>query len=628
MSLIDLFKKNTSEKNKKQPNENLIPPEPQISSETAEKIGAEETKEAEKETTNLAFYSMVGNTQNTALYKLYSLYCEKNDIKASEPNEFIDEMFEEANTDGVFLTSVEKKSFLYHCLTDLNKTYESYAAEKDTAFENMKLGIIANARKQAAEKNENEDEAEQKAVSNLVNPFLVYDSMIKCFTTKDDMVAYCIITPDISEGKPLSKEMFSKALEAYKITTNIDEEKTEKLLQEPKYFKFLRIAKGRLAIDGHDGTIEDLFVRSKAIKLQENTQGQVDYKNLGTFSPIKKDEIICKITKAVQGEPGITVKGKVLKAYNGKEVDVPRGEGTALTEDGLSLIALTDGFITYENGKFVVKQKMFIEGNVDSSTGNIVFNGDVDVKGDVTAGYTIDVTGNIKIFGVVEGAVLKAGGDISLKGGVSGNNTAKLISGGVVKSLFLENCEVKSNGGVFTESIIQSDIYSDTIVDCLMGKGTIIGGNVHAKEGVMANVVGSRAGKLTNIFIGKSYSASSKQEELEQLIKEEKESYEKISKNVVFLEGLPSIPENKQFLYEQLKEQQLAYANKIEQDVQELDELIRQKSNFDKCLFKSGIVYEPVKLQIGSAKKNIPAGQAVCYRYSSEEKDIISVPYQ
>lgn len=600
-----------------------------ITKSTPKKENAKEKdpKELENEATNLAFYNMVSNVKNTALYKIYQLYCEEQSTEISEPNDFINEMFTEANTDGIFLSSEEKKSFLFHCLTALNKEYDTSYSEKEKAFENMKTGIVANARKHAAENNETEDEAEQKALIGLVNPFLVYDAAVKCFTTKDDMVAYCIITPKLSEGKPFTKEIFNKGLENGKITSNLDEKKTEALIENPKYFRFLRIAKGRPAVDGKDGSIEDLFERSKSIKLKENNQGQVDYKNLGTFSSIQKDDVICNITKAIAGEPGITVKGKVLKAYNGKEAEIPKGEGTALTEDGLALVAALDGYITYESGKFVVKAKMFIEGNVDSSTGNIIFNGDVEVKGDVTSGFTIDVTGNIKVFGVVEGAVLKAGGDISLKGGVSGNNTAKLISGGVVKSLFLENCEVKSTGGVFTESIIQSDIYSDTIIDCLRGKGTIIGGNVHAKEAVMANVIGSRAGKLTNIFIGKSHSSASKQEELEKNIQIEKESYEKISKNVTFLESLPEIPEGKEGLYQQLKEQQVAYAVKIKEDMEELEELTKKKNNFDSCIFKAGVVFEPARLQIGSAKKNLSAGQAMCYRFSSEEKDIIQAPY-
>ena len=604
------------------------------STEIKEEKGASDNKsesktanDEEQDSANVAYFSMVGNTQNTPLYRLYRMYCEKNNMEIMEPYDFIEDMFFETNSDGIFLTSVEKKSFLYNCLSELNKIYANYESEKDAAFNNFRNGIIANARKKAAENNEDEMDAELKAVENLDNPFQVYDALVNCYTTKDDMVSYCIITPNIGEGKPLSKEVFNSALEKNKITTNIDEEKTAELLESPKFFRFIRIAKGKKAVDGQDGFVEDLFSRNQSIKLKENQQGQVDYKNLGTFSPIKKNDVICKITKAVAGEPGITVKGKSLKAYNGKEAVIPRGEGTVLSDDGLSLLAGTDGFITFERGNFIVKQKMFVEGNVDSSTGNIVFNGDVEVKGDVNAGFTIDVTGNIKIFGVVEGAILKAGGDISLKGGVSGNNTAKLVAGGVVKSLFLENCEVQSNGGVFTESIIQSDIYSDTIVDCLMGKGAIIGGNIHAKEGIMANVIGSRAGKLTNCYIGKSHSATNKQEELEEMIKTEEESYDKISKNVVFLENLPSIPENKLPLYEQLKEQQLAYAQKIQEDKTALETLIKQRGNYDKCLFKTGVLYEPVKLQIGNAQKNLPAGNAVCYKYSAEEKDIVSAPY-
>lgn len=620
MGFIDnLFKKHDSS-TKEANNEKKEPVE-----EKAPTVSNEDT--AREDAISIAYSNIMHEIAKSPIYRLYNLYARDTKQESKAPVIFLDLMLEETNKSGVFMSSLDKKSFLYRCLNDINKIYQGYEDEKTKAFESYKEGIIANAKKQAEEKGEDIDKAAADAVADISNPFLSYDSMVKCFTTDDDMVAYIIITPSISDGIAFSKELLNKSLADAKITTNIDEGKFETLVENPVYFKFIRLAKGTKAIDGKDGSVEDFFTRSKEIQLKENSQGQVDYKNLGTFSSITKDTVICNITKAIKGEPGITVKGKTLKAYNGKEPNIPKGEGTALTEDGLKLVATTDGYIEFDNGKFNVKQKMFIKGNVDSSTGNIVFNGDLEVKGDIVSGYTVDVTGNIKVFGVVEGAILKAGGDISLKSGVSGNRVAELTAGGIIKSLFLENCLVRSNG-IYTESIIQSEVYSDTVIDCLRGKGAIIGGNINAREGVMANVIGTKSGKQTVISIGKSHSATNKQEELEQDLKSSKALFDKISKNVTFLESLPEIPKDKMELYQQLKEQEIIYAKKVEDETNELAEVIATRTHYDNCYLKAGILYEPTKLYIGHAQKNLPAGKAVCYKYSSDENDIVAAPYQ
>ncbi len=621
--ISNLFKKNSTEKKPVEQEK-----EKELSAEEQKKIDEEDKERAREESISLAYSHMIDTMEKSPIYKLYCSYAEDSGQEKISTVLFLDKMLEETNKSGVFMSTLDKKSFLYTCINNLNKTYKGYADEKNAAFENYKEGIRANARKQAEEKGEDVDAAVKKATENLANPFNSYDAMVQCFTTDDDMVAYCFLTPRIAQGEEFNKDLIKKAFETSKINTNIDQEKYDSLVENPVYFKFIRIAKGIKPVDGVDGSIEALYDRDSAPKFKENDKGQVDYKNLGTFSPIKKDDVICKITKAVKGENGVTVKGKTLKAYNGKEPNIPKGEGTALSEDGLSLLATTDGYIAFEHGNFVVKQKMFINGNIDASTGNVIFNGDIEIKGDVQTGFTVDVTGNIKVFGVVEGAILKAGGDISLKSGVSGNGVAELTSGGVIKSLFLENCLVKSNGGIYTESIIQSEVYSDTIIDCLRGKGAIIGGSINAREGVDANVIGSKSGKLTTINLGKSHNATNKQEEVEQELEIAKQLYDRISKNVAFLESMPEIPNDKKQLYEQLKDQEIAYAKKVQEGTVELAEIIATRTHYDNCWLKSGVLYEPTKLFIGHAQKNLPFGNAVCYKYSSEEKDIVIAPYQ
>ena len=53
-----------------------------------------------------------------------------------------------------------------------------------------------------------------------------------------------------------------------------------------------------------------------------------------------------------------------------------------------------------------------ISGDVDLNIGNIDFNGDVNITGNVITGVTIRAMGSIYIGGYVEGAVIKSNKDI------------------------------------------------------------------------------------------------------------------------------------------------------------------------------------------------------------------------
>lgn len=57
---------------------------------------------------------------------------------------------------------------------------------------------------------------------------------------------------------------------------------------------------------------------------------------------------------------------------------------------------------------------------MDLSTGNIDFEGSVQVNGNVSSNFVIRAGGNVIISGVVEGAYIEAGGNIIIARGMNG----------------------------------------------------------------------------------------------------------------------------------------------------------------------------------------------------------------
>ena len=127
----------------------------------------------------------------------------------------------------------------------------------------------------------------------------------------------------------------------------------------------------------------------------------------------------------------MTVTGKTLVAVDGKDIDVTMGKGVVASPNNKDeWVADTDGQVIIKENKISVLALYEIPGDVNLSTGNIDFIGTVIVRGDVKDGFKVYAGEDLVVNGVVEGAELKCSGKLSIAGGVSGNDKAKIICAG------------------------------------------------------------------------------------------------------------------------------------------------------------------------------------------------------
>ena len=125
-----------------------------------------------------------------------------------------------------------------------------------------------------------------------------------------------------------------------------------------------------------------------------------------------------------EGEPGYTVLNQEIPAKSGKAVPLPKGRNTEINAEGDALVALMAGHVEFTGHNFQVKPVLDIAGNVDFSTGNIKFLGDVNIKGDVLTGFTVRAMGSIWVGGVIEaGSTVEAGGDLTVVKGILGDGS-------------------------------------------------------------------------------------------------------------------------------------------------------------------------------------------------------------
>ena len=177
------------------------------------------------------------------------------------------------------------------------------------------------------------------------------------------------------------------------------------------------------------------------------------------------------------------------------------GKNTRLAEDGLTIIAETNGQVLILNNKINVEPVLNIEGDVSLKTGNIMFLGTVFISGSVDDGFSVKASGNIEVKGTVGRSELDAEGDIVVSQGITGKGDGYIRSGKSIWSKFIENTRVEAGEFVIvTDGIINSQVSANRKILCQGKRAAIIGGNLSASEEIHAKTLGSIGGGSETIL--------------------------------------------------------------------------------------------------------------------------------
>jgi len=172
------------------------------------------------------------------------------------------------------------------------------------------------------------------------------------------------------------------------------------------------VAEGVVPLPGTDAQVDVFFTTEARTAVVADAEHDVDYRARFEFTGAVPGQVLAKKTPAVNGTPGRSVRGTVIAAPLPKEIQLAAGDGVVWQQSAETLVAVKPGrpVVTQGKGAFKVHivPDMAVRGNVDLSTGNISFLGDVTVGGDVCSGFAVWSGGKIKVNGVVDHALIQA----------------------------------------------------------------------------------------------------------------------------------------------------------------------------------------------------------------------------
>lgn len=435
------------------------------------------------------------------------------------------------------------------------------------------------------------------------------DGWFRVKVAGDRMTAYLELEPPLGEGKWPTKADAFQLLQSEGIVYGINEAAIDQLITEGVN-QTVVVAKGTPPQHGKDSEIELLFETGPIRKFFYTEDAEkVDYRDIQTVQVVQTGQVIAEKIPATKGEPGFDVFGHKIEPQAGKDKFIKLGNNAAWTGDKLKIVSKINGEPSFVNNQLNVYPVHEVKGDVNLESGNITFPGNVVIHGNVDSGFCVEAEGDITIYGNVEAAVIKAGGNLTVLGGINGQGKCNINCNGDFTSKYIENTKVDCGGSVIVkEAIMHCEVNANSQVLVKMGKGLIVGGVIRAGETIVAKNVGSKFGTVTELEVGVKPKLKIEQQELETSLVDNKEKIDKAQKAIAILGKVPHLPPERQAMYKNLlktvtilQDQNKKLEARRKELIEEMTVLSKERSK----IRVKGIIFPGVKVTIAGAVLNV-----------------------
>ncbi len=353
------------------------------------------------------------------------------------------------------------------------------------------------------------------------------DHFFDIILSKDRLSASLSLKDEVDiDAEALTPQKLNGWLLTKKIVYGVNQQVVQSICIDQKNVKYpIEIAKGLKPENGNDAyLINEVDLKDQTVSTEENKN--FNFKNIRKIPSVKIGQLLATIVPPTLGLPGKDVYGNVLTAKPGKKLRLKSGKNIIFQNN--KVWATTDGQISISANAVNVFPVFEVNGDLDLNTGNINFIGNVIVKGNVPSGYEIKAGGDVKITGLVEGALIEAQGSIHISGGIAGQKKAVVKAGVDIHTLYVNQATVTAENDIQIDNfIMHSEVTAGNRLVCK--KGLIIGGKITAGQSVEAGEIGNQHFTRTEIIIGNDSELIQQERSVIQELKNIKDNLKKLA---------------------------------------------------------------------------------------------------
>lgn len=468
-------------------------------------------------------------------------------------------------------------------------------------------------------------EEEKKTVFLTKQEIYPPDETLQIEVSLDKMQAVARFYPASDKGRKLSEEAIRDSLTHEKVRYGISKEALEQYIKNPVYCTTIVLAEGKEVVQGKNAEIIYHFNTDRKAKPQLNEDGTVDFHKLNNISHVKAGDLLAELIPEDVGIPGKNVYGEELKPARVERHTLKYGRNITISEDKRKITSDVDGQVTLESGKVFVSNTYEVLADVDTSTGDIDFQGNVRVHGNVRSGFIIKATGNVEVEGVVEGAHIEAGGQIILKRGIQGIRKGYLKAKENITAKFVESATVITEGCVETDSIINSDVSAKIGIHVHGKKGQIIGGEAKAGKEIVATYIGSASETNTILSVGMDPAVQKEVTDLKKNLEKSQKDKTKLGQLADMLRkkrDMGQLEEEKLSMLQKTTQQLILLRTQISKDQERLSVLEQEmQQNLHAVIKVESDIYPGVKMTISGESMTVQKPYSRC-RFEKRQGEI------
>ncbi len=333
--------------------------------------------------------------------------------------------------------------------------------------------------------------------------------MIEVKVSADGMKAELFVNPEEGEEE-LTEESLKDQLRLEGVQAGIDNAMISKILENKIFNVWVQVAEGRKPVDGKNAYYEYFFAADANNGLPRiREDGSVDYSKL--IANTREGDLLARYHAETNGTFGFNVFAKALAPVRGK----PKRQLACrnVRQENNEYYAEKDGHVILKNNSITVQNILEIDEDANYNVGNLSFNGDIHVHGNIEEGITVRAEGSVIVDGIIGDAKVYAGQDVIIGRGIHGQGAsgdemplqedATLVEAkGTLKARFIDHAFVKTGEDVVVDYAVSSVIEAEGRVTALGNRGVIVGGRTSAVAGIEAQAFGNQAELLTEIQIG------------------------------------------------------------------------------------------------------------------------------
>ena len=225
------------------------------------------------------------------------------------------------------------------------------------------------------------------------------------------------------------------------------------------------------------------------------SRGRVDHHCLGYVQNVVSGQILAEFIPTPENTELLDPQ------FIFETPELPAGPNTIVNpENKLQLLAAQHGYVFYHEDLISVKKLLNIHGDVNFSTGNVIYVNDLCVEGTVKTGFELQAR-NILVRDIVEGASIRTLDAFTAERGIKGAKSCSIDAGTNIRAGFCENCELQAGNDIYIEG---SSLHSSMALNgTLIVKERLQGGKIYANNMVyVGEQLGGGINTPTSIIMG------------------------------------------------------------------------------------------------------------------------------